>query len=67
MALRVKKLHPDDIQGISDFATTYKCLATFAMTYKELTLNIIFLKKICQSVIVFVVFFSYKGKEIFFC
>jgi hypothetical protein len=45
MALRVKKLHPDDIQGISDFATTYKCLATFAMTYKELTLNIIFLKK----------------------
>jgi hypothetical protein len=38
VTLKGKKLHPDDIQGIRDFAMAYKDLATFAMTYKELTL-----------------------------
>jgi hypothetical protein len=46
MALKGKKLHPDGIQWIRDFAflkkkirdfmIAYKGLATFAITYKEL-------------------------------
>jgi hypothetical protein len=36
MALKGKKLHPDDIQEIRDFVMAYKGLATFAMVYKEL-------------------------------
>jgi hypothetical protein len=36
MAVKGKKLHPDDIQRIKDFTMTYKDLATFAMSYKEL-------------------------------
>jgi hypothetical protein len=36
MALKDKKLHPNDLQVIRDFTMTYKGLATFAMTYKEL-------------------------------
>jgi hypothetical protein len=36
MALKGKKLHPDGIQEIRDFAMAYKGLATFAMVYKEL-------------------------------
>jgi hypothetical protein len=39
MALKRKKLHSDGIQGIRDFAMSYKRLATFAMTYKELVLR----------------------------
>jgi hypothetical protein len=39
MALKGKKLHPDDIQEIRNFAMAYKDLATFAMTYKELVHN----------------------------
>jgi hypothetical protein len=38
MALKGKKLHPDDIQGIRDFAMAYKGPTTFAMAYKELSL-----------------------------
>jgi hypothetical protein len=36
MALKGKKLHPDGIQEIRDFAMTYKGLATFVVVYKEL-------------------------------
>jgi hypothetical protein len=36
MALKGKKLHPDDIQGIRGFAMVYKGLAIFAIAYKEL-------------------------------
>jgi hypothetical protein len=38
MALKGKKLHPDDNQGLRNFMMTYKGLATFTMAYKELTL-----------------------------
>jgi hypothetical protein len=38
MALKGKKLHPDDIQGIRDFVMAYKGPTTFAMAYKELSL-----------------------------
>jgi hypothetical protein len=36
MALKSKKMHPDGIQEIRDFAMAYKGLATIAMVYKEL-------------------------------
>jgi hypothetical protein len=36
MALKGKKLHPDDIQGIRGFVMVYKGLTTFVMTYKKL-------------------------------
>jgi hypothetical protein len=39
IALKGKKLHPDDIQEIRGFTMTYKGLATFTMTYKKLTLK----------------------------
>jgi hypothetical protein len=35
MALKSKKLHPSDIQGIKGFAIVYKGLATFMIAYKE--------------------------------
>jgi hypothetical protein len=38
MALKGKKLHPDDIQRIRDFTMAYKGLATFVISYKELAL-----------------------------
>jgi hypothetical protein len=38
MALKDKKLHPNNIQGIRDFTMTYKSLVTFTMAYKELVL-----------------------------
>jgi hypothetical protein len=38
MALKSKKLHADDIQGIRGFMMAYKCLATFTMPYKKLHL-----------------------------
>jgi hypothetical protein len=39
MALKGKKLHPDDIQGIRGFTIAYKGLATAVMVYKELAFN----------------------------
>jgi hypothetical protein len=36
IALKGKKLHPNDIQGIRDFTMAYNGLTTFIMTYKEL-------------------------------
>jgi hypothetical protein len=33
MALKSKKLHSDDIQGIRGFTMIYKSIATFAMAY----------------------------------
>jgi hypothetical protein len=36
MSPKVKKLHPDGIQGIRDFVMAYMSPATFAMAYKEL-------------------------------
>jgi hypothetical protein len=38
MTLKGKKLHPDDIQEIRDFAMAYKGLTLFAMAYKEFAL-----------------------------
>jgi hypothetical protein len=37
IALKGKKLHPNDIQGIRDFVMAYNGLTTFVMAYKELT------------------------------
>jgi hypothetical protein len=39
MALKGKKLHLNDIQGIRGFVMVYNGLATFAITYRELTLH----------------------------
>jgi hypothetical protein len=39
MALKGKKLHPNDIQGIKGFTIAYKGLATFTMSYKDLILG----------------------------
>jgi hypothetical protein len=37
MVLKGNTLHPDDMQGIRGFVMPYKDMATFAMTYKELS------------------------------
>jgi hypothetical protein len=42
MALKGKKLHLNDIQGIKGFTIAYKGLATFTMSYKDLILGFFF-------------------------
>jgi hypothetical protein len=42
MALKGKKLHPNDIHGIKGFTIAYKGLATFTMSYKDLILGFFF-------------------------
>jgi hypothetical protein len=60
MALKDKKLHPNDIQGIKDFAMAYNDLATFTVAYKELTQHSLFLQTCFISVIFLALSYSYS-------
>jgi hypothetical protein len=59
MALKGKKLHSDDIQGITGFVMAYKGLAIFTTTYKELTLH---LSKLYQLNCVSILEIRYSNK-----
>jgi hypothetical protein len=60
MALKGEKLHPNDIQGIRDFAIAYNGLATFVIAYKELAQHSLFLQTCFISVIFLALSYSYS-------